>query len=116
VINFLANFVVSDGGIKYTLTMKNTVRALVIFMILALVTGSLVEHVYASMHQGCSCCVDGKCACKGACCTKGDLNAQILNAAQNVIVKIAIKDGEEIFPSFIYQESVDILLKQCFNI
>lgn len=65
-INFLANFVVSDGGIRYTLTMRNTVKALVVFMILALVTGSLVEHVYASTHQGCPCC-DNKCHSSNKC-------------------------------------------------
>lgn len=48
---------------------------------------------------------------------KVTVNAQMLNAAQSVVVKIAIKEGEGISPSFfIYQESVDILLKQCFNI
>ena len=47
---------------------------------------------------------------------KVTVNAQMLNAARNVVVKVAVKEGEEIFPSFIYQESVDILLKQCFNI
>jgi hypothetical protein len=40
--------------------MNNTVRAMVIFIILTLVVGSLVERIYANTHQSCSCC-DNKC-------------------------------------------------------
>ena len=49
---------------------------------------------------------------------KVTVNAQMLNAAQSVVVKIAVKErgGGNLPLSFIYQESVDILLKQCFNI
>jgi hypothetical protein len=40
--------------------MKNIVRITVIFIILALVGGSLVEHLYANTRNNCPCC-DNKC-------------------------------------------------------
>ncbi|MFA4993488.1 MAG: hypothetical protein WC571_05930 [Candidatus Omnitrophota bacterium] len=46
--------------------MKNIVKILVIFMILTLVVGPLVEYVYASTHQGCACC-DNKCNSSNKC-------------------------------------------------
>lgn len=46
--------------------MKNMIKILVVFMILALGTSSLVEHVYAGAHQGCPCC-DNKCHSSSKC-------------------------------------------------
>ena len=40
--------------------MKPCLKAMIIFAIVTLVAGSMVELIYASAHQDCSCC-DNKC-------------------------------------------------------
>ncbi len=42
--------------------MKNGLKGIVILVVLSLMFGGIVDHVYANIHQGCSCC---KNQCQG---------------------------------------------------
>ena len=65
-ISFLANPVVLVCKTRYTIIMKNRLMGIVILVVLSLISGGIVDHVYANIHQGCSCCKN-QCQSKEKC-------------------------------------------------
>ena len=96
--------------------MKIPIKFLSIFIIFALVVGSSVEYVYASIHQDCACCnkkcqMAEKCheAVKGCLC-RYSVPFQVYLPKNDFLPRFTFVGflAQRLTPSYIYQSKKDI--------